>query len=407
MTVGVWLDRGSRHEPPRRSGIAHFVEHMLFKGTARRSAARIAEEIDGVGGILNAFTGKEQSCFYARVLEEHLGLALDLLSDILLDACFDPEELERERLVVLQEIAQVEDTPDEYVHDLFARDYWPGHPLGSPILGRADFIAGLSRDDCLEWMDGCRKADRVLVAAAGRLEHDELLEEVDRRFGGLAAAGDGAGAWEPPRPARGIGRHAKDLEQVQLLFGAPGIADDDPHRYAAAVLNAALGGSVSSRLFQEIRERQGSAYSVYSFLCTYSDCGYLGVSAATSPDRVNRVVETIVREVEDIARRGLREEEIARMKQHLKGSILLSLESSESLMTRIARDELTLGRVVPLGEVEELLAAVDNEAIAWVAKRMAQREQWGLTLLGDVADLELDRALVRLFEEPAAWVPDS
>jgi len=381
-TIGIWLDRGSRQEAPENNGIAHFVEHMLFKGTRRRTAAQIAEEIDSVGGALNAFTGKEQTCFYARVLAEHLDLALDLLSDILLDPKFDAEELARERLVVLQEISQVEDTPDEYIHDLFASDYWPDHPLGLPVLGRSDYIAQLERQDCLKWIEQCRQPQHILIAAAGKVDHERLVEEVGKRFEGVSAATDGCRG-RRAKPSQGVSLHFKDLEQVQLCFGTAGIASSDPDRYAASVLNAALGGGMSSRLFQEIREKRGWAYSVYSFLCSYSDSGYLGISVGTSAERVNEVVEAIVRELERVAQDGLKEEELRRMKDHIKGNILLSLESTESLMNRIARDQLTFGRMIPVSEVTRKLEEVSGEKVLEMAKLLVSKGSWALTLLGD------------------------
>ncbi len=392
-TIGIWLDRGSRQEAPENNGIAHFVEHMLFKGTRRRTAAQIAEEIDSVGGALNAFTGKEQTCFYARVLAEHLDLALDLLSDILLDPKFDAEELARERLVVLQEISQVEDTPDEYIHDLFASDYWPDHPLGLPVLGRSDYIAQLERQDCLKWIEQCRQPQHILIAAAGKVDHERLVEEVGKRFEGVSAATDGCRG-RRAKPSQGVSLHFKDLEQVQLCFGTAGIASSDPDRYAASVLNAALGGGMSSRLFQEIREKRGWAYSVYSFLCSYSDSGYLGISVGTSAERVNEVVEAIVRELERVAQDGLKEEELRRMKDHIKGNILLSLESTESLMNRIARDQLTFGRMIPVSEVTRKLEEVSGEKVLEMAKLLVSKGSWALTLLGDMGDSKIDDRLV-------------
>src|SRR5512143_1369695 len=292
VTVGIWVENGSRYERPDQAGISHFLEHLFFKGTERRTAAQIAEEIDAVGGVLNAFTGKEYTCYYAKVLDEHLSLALDLLADVFTCSQFAEEEIERERTVIVQEISQIEDTPDDYVHDLFTQAFWPGHPLARPIAGTAETVSTFRRKEFVDFLAARYRPDRILVAGAGNLKHEALAEVVERQLGPLAGS---APILDGPAPvaSRGVSIHQKDLEQVHLCFGASGVSQHDDDRYAAHLLNSALGGGMSSRLFQEIREKRGKAYTVYSFLASYLDAGYAGVYVGTSPAWVAEVVDVI------------------------------------------------------------------------------------------------------------------
>ncbi|HZP43841.1 MAG TPA: pitrilysin family protein [Candidatus Binatia bacterium] len=383
VTAGIWVENGSRYERPEQAGISHFLEHLFFKGTASRTAAQIAEEIDAVGGVLNAFTGKEYTCYYAKVLPEHLPLALDILSDIFTHSRFASEEIERERSVILQEISQIEDTPDDYVHELFNQAFWPGHPLSRPIAGVPETVSAFERDDFLRFLDARYRPDRLLIAAAGNLRHDDLLEMASRQFSALAGAAmrvDGA----PPSPAGGVVVHEKPLEQVHLCLGAPGIAQGDPDRYAVHVLNAALGGGMSSRLFQEIRERRGKAYTVYSFLSSYADVGYIGVYVGTSAEWTREVVDVVRTEIARTTREGLGAAELARVKTQMKGSMLLGLETSDSRMTRIAKNDIYFGRDVPLEEVAAGIDAVTNDDVVRAAARLFGPRTLALTVLGDL-----------------------
>ena len=382
-TVGIWVENGSRYERAEQAGISHFLEHLFFKGTARRTAAQIAQEIDAVGGVLNAFTGKEYTCYYAKVLREHLPLALDLLADIFTQSTFAAEEIERERSVIVQEISQVEDTPDDYVHELFNLAFWPGHPLSRPIAGTAETVSRLARDDFLRFLEARYRPDRVLIAAAGALSHDDLLAVAERYFGVLAGSAtrvDGA----PPEPRAGVSVHEKRLEQVHLCLGTPGIAQTDAERYAAHLVNLALGGGMSSRLFQEIRERRGKAYTVYSFLSSYCDAGYTGVYVGTSAEWTREVVEVIRGELARVARDGLAPDELLRAKNQMKGSLLLGLETSDSRMSRIAKNEIYFGRDVPLEEVAAGIDAVTNDDVLRVSRRLFRPDALALTVLGDL-----------------------
>lgn len=387
--IGLWVESGSRFEGAAQNGLSHFLEHLFFKGTERRSAAAIAEAIDAVGGVLNADTDREHTCYYAKVLGEHVPLAIDLLSDIFLASRFAPEEIAREKDVVVEEIAQIEDTPDDLINDLFHSAYWPGHPLGRPVCGTRETVASFDRDACRSWVASRYRPDRLVVAAAGDVEHAALVEEIEHRFGhlsGVAPVDDAA----VPTIVPGVTVHRRRLEQVQLCLGTLGIAVGDADRDAAIVLNSALGDSPSSRLFQEVRERRGRAYSIDSFLCSYRDTGYLGIAAGTRPRWVREVVETVVAELGRIRREGIPDAELARAKGKLRGTILLGLETSDQRMERLALNEMYFGRQVPTAELAARLEAVTNDQIVTTATRLFTPDTCAVVLLGDVREGVLD-----------------
>lgn len=393
LSLGIWVESGSRFERPELGGISHFLEHLLFKGTERRSAAAIAEEIDAIGGVLNAFTGKEYTCYYARVLAEHGAVATDLLADLFLHSQFDPVEIDRERSVVLQEISQSEDTPDDYIHDLFNQAYWPQHALGMPVCGTSASVSGLERHHFLDFLAARYRPDRVIIAAAGDVRHEAIVEWAAAAFGhltGSASLVDGG----PPQPYPGVFVTEKALEQVHVCFGAPGVAQESEDRYAAYLLNTALGGGMSSRLFQEIRERRGHAYAVYSFLSSYRDAGYFGVYAGTSAEWVEDVVTVIAQELDAVMREGLRPDELARAKTQLKGNMLLGLETSDSRMSRVAKNEIYYQRDVPIGELAARIDAVTNDEIVALAARLFAPRGRALALLGDLGGRQVDASLL-------------
>ncbi len=382
-TVGIWVENGSRDEDPQENGVSHFLEHLFFKGTERRTAAGIAEEIDAIGGVLDAFTGKEYTCYYARVLTEHLPLALDLLLDVFLCSRFAEEEIERERSVICQEIAQIEDTPDDLIHDLFDLDFWRGHPLSRPISGTAATVSRLQRTDLLRYLDRRYRPDRIFVAMAGGARHEELVDQVGPALSvltGKAVSKD----TPPPTTSAGVYPHQRDLEQTHLCLGVPCVSQLDPDWYAAYLLHTALGGGMSSRLFQEIRERRGLAYDVTSFLSTYRDTGYLGVYVATSAAWVPEVVELICATLHHVAREGIAAEELRRAKGHAKGGLLLGLETSEARMNRLARCEIYFGRYIPIPEVAERVEHVTLAEVHALAARCFADENRALTLLGEL-----------------------
>jgi predicted Zn-dependent peptidase len=393
VTLGIWVENGSRFERAHQGGLSHFLEHLLFKGTDRRTAAQIAEEIDAVGGVLNAFTGKEYTCYYARVLAEHTDLAADVLADLFLRSRFDPDEIERERTVVLQEISQVEDTPDDYVHDLFNLRYWPGHPLSLPVCGSNETVKSFQRQDFIDFLGDRYRPDRLIIAAAGNLKHAHLLEWVQREFGGLdgtSVAVDGA----MPTEQAGVFVHEKSLEQAHICLGTAGVSHVAPERYAAHLLNTALGGGMSSRLFQEVRERRGLAYSVYSFLSSYRDAGYLGVYVGTSPESVREVVDVVVQELRTVVKEGLRPAELTRVKNQLKGGMLLGLETSDARMSRLAKNEIFFGRDIPLEEIAASIDATSNDEIVALAGELIRKESLAVAILGDLKGQAVDASVL-------------
>lgn len=383
VAIGLWVESGSRHEQPAQSGLSHFIEHLFFKGTARRSAAQIAEEIDAVGGVLNADTDREFTCYYAKVLGPHASLAIDLLADIFLASQFDPDEIAREKEVVLEEIAQIEDTPDDLVHDLFHQDYWAGHPLGLPVCGTRATVERFDRDACMGLLAARYRPNRIVVTAAGQLAHAVLVEEIAGRFGHLTGAvplGDGV----PPVAHGGVTVYERKLAQVQLCLGTRGVAVTDPERDAATVLNAALGDSPSSRLFQEVRERRGRAYSIDSFVSAYRDAGYIGVAVGTRARWVCEVIETVLAELKRIRREGLGVRDLERAQGKLRGTLLLGLETSDQRMERLALNEMYFGRELSADEIATRIDAVTNDRIVALAERLFVAEGCALVLLGNL-----------------------
>jgi predicted Zn-dependent peptidase len=391
VSLGIWVENGSRHESTRENGISHFIEHLLFKGTERRSAAQIAEEMDAIGGVLNAFTAKEHTCYYAKILDEDLPLAIDLLTDIFLHSVFDRDEIERERSVILQEISQAEDTPDDYIHDLFSLDFFKDHPLARPICGSAETVNSFRRQDFLTFFKSRYRPRRVVVAAAGHLRHEQLVQAFNERLGsvsdstydGRSNSQDDDGA---PEMRNGIFQHTKSLEQAHLCLGVSGVHQTHPLRYAAYILNTLLGGGMSSRLFQEIREKRGKAYSVYSFSSSYKDVGYLGVYAGTSLEWVEEVVELILKELKQLATGDIKEEEIRRTQGQLVGSMMLGLESTDSWMSHIARNEIYFGEPVTTDEICRGVRAVSRDGVVDLASTLFGSQRIALSLLGDFKD---------------------
>jgi len=393
VSIGIWVENGSRYEEAADGGISHYIEHLLFKGTDRRSAAGISQEIEGVGGSINAFTGAEYTCYYVKILREHVPLAFDLLADIFLHSVFDPSEIERERTVILQEIAHGVDTPDEYIHDLFKEHFWRGHPLSRQICGTEETVSALQRDDFLRFIRARYGPDRIVIAAAGDLDHDEFVIRTREAFGGLTGAVgplDGVG----PTSHGGLAMVEKPLEQVQVCVGLPTVSQDDPRRYAAFVLDTALGGGMSSRLFQEIRERRGLAYAVQSFLSCYRDAGYLGIYAGTTAEAVPEVIGVTVGELGRLAANGLEPAELERAKNQLKGNMLLGLETSTSRMHRVATCELYFGRDIPLDEVAREIEAVTNTQVTELAAYMVASGPVAGAVLGDLKGRTVDAALL-------------
>ena len=356
VTIGVWLMRGSRHESEDRCGIAHFVEHMLFKGTDTRSAEDIAQAIDSIGGQLDAFTAKEYASYYIKVLDEHLPLAVDLLADIVLRPAFVPDEIEREKKVILEEIKMVEDTPDDLVHELFTQHFWEGHPLGRPILGSKETVEALSADWLRQYFRGAYVAPHMIISAAGNLQHEQVRDIVSRAFASLPSSGEPF-AEEAPRVVPQVITRTKDLEQSHVCLGTNSYPQKHDDRYVSYILNTLLGGSMSSRLFQNVREKRGLAYAVFSGLSAYRDAGNITIYAGCANEAVGEVIDLCVEELRGLKRTPVPDAELRRAKDHLKGSLMLSLENTASRMSHLARQEIYFDRHFGL---DETLAGVER-----------------------------------------------
>ncbi|CAA7602529.1 Peptidase M16 domain protein [Acididesulfobacillus acetoxydans] len=381
VAIGLWVGAGSRDEREGFEGISHFIEHMFFKGTSRRSARDLAEALEAVGGQLNAFTTKEYTCFYAKVLDEDLDLAIDVLSDMFFHSRFDGKELEKEKKVVIEEIKMYEDSPDELIHDLFSEYVWNDHPLGKPILGTEESIRALNRDKILQYLSQHYAPDNLVVAVAGNIQHDAVLRKLSGLYGTFKRGG--RRVLEGTPAGQTVARFvAKDTEQMHLILGVPGLGQDDPDIYPMLVFNSVLGGGLSSRLFQGIREQRGLAYSVYSYHSTYVDTGLFAVYAGTSPDNTSEVVECILSEVLNMKHQGISAEELERTKAQIKGGLYLGLESVSSRMSRLGKTELTYNRVLTPEEVVEKLEKVTLADVLRVIGRLWQKDKVSLAMIG-------------------------
>jgi len=395
ISIGVWLTRGSRHETAERGGIAHFVEHMLFKGTGTRSAEDIAQAIDSIGGQLDAFTAKEYASYYIKVLDEHLPLALDILTDIVRNPAFSPEDLEREKKVVLEEIKMVEDTPDDLVHELFTQGFWENHPLGRPILGTKETVESFTSDMLRDYFTKAYTAKNLIVSAVGNLEHARVRELVAEKFGSLVEPGE-AVRDEAPVVAPKILVRNKELEQSHLCLGVGSYPQNHDDRYSSYVLNTLLGGSMSSRLFQNVREKRGLAYAVFSGLSAYRDAGSFTVYAGCSNDAVGEVVDLIVEELRNVKQSPVPDAELQRSKDHLKGSLMLSLENTASRMSHLARQEIYFDRHFGLDETLQGIEKVTASDVQRVAADLFQDGSLAATVLGNVNGLQIPRERLHL-----------
>src|ERR1700756_1131246 len=368
-SIGVWLQTGSRDEDAEWNGISHFIEHMVFKGTKHRTAEEIARQVDSIGGNMDAFTAKECICFNVKVLDEHVPVALDIVSDLVLNPIFDASDIARERSVIMEEIKMDEDNPDYLVHEIFTQNFWKDHPLGKPILGTRETVKRFEREPLLD-ADGHRLAPgNIMVSAAGNLDHDKFVELVTKQFEHMKPMANGFHSSAPKIVSRITLRNKKALEQVQICIGVPAPPIAHEKRHAGYVLNTLLGGGMSSRLFQNIRERQGLAYSIYSDLNPYRDTGCLAVYAGTSLASASKVVQSVVSEFRKLKNDSVPDEELRRSKAQLKGSLMLSLESSTSRMSNRARQEMYFDRFYDLDELIERIEAVTAEDLSGLARR--------------------------------------
>jgi predicted Zn-dependent peptidase len=388
VSLGLWIKVGSRDEASPLGGISHFIEHLIFKGTQKRTAQDIARVIDSVGGQLDAFTSREYTCFYVKVLDKHLPLAVELLSDILLNSQFPPEEVERERQVVLQEINMVEDNPDDLIHDLFAKIFWESHPLGYSILGTQDTLRRLGREEVLAFLRGYYHPQGAVAAAAGNFNHQDLQKLLEANFApwsGLPQSNDK----KPPLYTPQMLISERDLQQVHVVLGCETFPFNHPLRYALYIFNVLLGGSMSSRLFQEIREKRGLAYSIFSYHSSFRDTGMLAIYAGTGADNYRQVIDLIYQELRKLRKEGITPDELSQAKEHLKGSTMLSLESTNSRMSRIATGEIYFGRFFSLDEIIEGIEAVDQKKMMEMIEMLFAGKDLTLAILGPVKEKKI------------------
>ena len=390
VALGVWATVGSRYEGKGEEGLSHFIEHMMFKGTKKRSSVQISHEIDALGGEMNAFTTHESTAYYVKVLDQQVGAAFDLLADLFHHSRFKTTDIEKEKQVVLEEIRTVQDDPEDYIHELHAKDVLGPHPIGRPILGASRSLRQMGRDILLRYKQKHYRPENTIVAVAGNFSFPQLLEEINQYFGQWQAnssnglSGEiGNDCW-PSHPATRHSFHTKPLEQVHLCIGFKGLPVQHPDRYAAYVVNTMLGGGVSSRLFQEIREKQGLAYTIYSHLSSFLDGGTLTVYAATRPSEVEGVIDRVCKETNKLCRRGVAMKELERTKTQLKGNLMLGLEGTYGRMNKLAKDELYQGRHVTLQEIVKAIDKISSDQILRVSQKLLDQKEFVVTALGPI-----------------------
>lgn len=390
VSLGIWVNAGSRHDPPESLGIAHFTEHMMFKGTRKRSASRIAREIDALGGVLNAQTSKEYTVYYVKVLDEHLDKAGDILFDLFLHSSMDPDELEKEKKVVLQEIRMTEDTPDDYITDLFAETFFHNSSLGTSILGTTDTVAAFKKEHVTDFIDQYYSPRDIVISAVGNVEHSRLVDLIAHRFDNMLTNSQALPGETTPLPRGSKKFYYKDIEQVHITLGATGAAMNDERRWTYIVLSTMLGGSMSSMLFQEAREKFGLVYSIYSYLSSYRDCGAMAMYAASTPNNIHKTLEVIGTQMKRLKEGDLAGESIDDIKTQIKGNLLLSRESTTSRMSSLAKNEIYYNREVSVDEVVEKIQAVNLDDLIALANDIFLPDQMTLVCLGKVDQGELN-----------------
>ena len=390
VSVGFWFDVGARDEPEDLAGTSHFLEHLLFKGTPTRSAKDIADAFDAVGGDVNAFTGKEYTCYYSRVLAGDLPLALDVLSDMILNSKIDVDDFDSERKVILEEIAMHEDAPDELVHDLFFRRLWNGHPLGRPVLGFNETIGGVERDRVADYWQERYAPSNLVVAAAGNLDHDFLARRVDELFS--TREGPRTSRTGPaPQTTFGVNVHKRPTEQAHIVLGCQGLSRHSEDRHALAVVDTILGGGMSSRLFQEVREKRGLAYSVYSYRALFADTGSFAVYAGTTPQNAETVIDIVRDEISSVVTDGITEAEFARAKGHVRGSLVISSEDPGSRMNRLGKQQLTTGEILSIDELIDIFDRLELDEVQRVARDVLGGSSFQTTVVGPFEADAFDR----------------
>jgi len=393
VSMGVWVNVGARDEAPAESGLSHLIEHMIFKGTSKRSAYQIAKEFDAIGGQTNAFTTMENTCYHARVMDTHLETMVEILTDILLNSVFDEKEIARERPVVLQEIGMVEDTPDEYIHLLLSKNFWGDHPLGRSILGTPENIMSFNADMLKLFFQRFYQPEQIVIAVAGNLEHENLIDLVGPAFETITP-GNGFPRRVAPASNSHFAATYRDLEQAHICLGMNGLSITDPQRFAFSLMNTILGGNMSSRLFQEIRETRGLAYSVYSFISSHFDAGLFGAYAAVDPKSAPEATELLLKAFNVLQTTRVDTLELQGAKEYTKGNLLLAAESSDNQMVRLAQNEIHFNEYIPLQTVVDKIDAVTADDIKALATNLFTDHKLALTLLGPISNTDVYEAML-------------
>ncbi len=382
VCVGLWVCTGSRDESPEENGLTHFIEHMLFKGTSKRNALEIAKEIDRIGGVINAFTGREYTCFYTKVLKSHVEKGFDILSDIFFNSRFDPDDVERERQVILQEIRMIQDTPDEYVHELFYQDLWGSHALGAPISGTMETVGSFAREDIVAYFRQHYMGSRVILSVAGNIDPEEIISLGARYFGSNEFTDNNVLAPIPADTHTGIHHHPRELEQLHVCWGGKGCARTDQERYPLYAISTYLGGGMSSRLFQEVREKRGLVYSIYSYANFFRSEGNFTVAWSAQKDHFDEILDVVTREITRVRQEGIPSKDLKEIKEQMKGNLLLSLEGTNSRMNKLATDEIYFGTSIPIEKVVAQVDAITEEDVERVAEKYVRPDEFCMTSLG-------------------------
>jgi len=385
VSMGVWVNVGGRDESPAENGLSHFIEHMIFKGTKKRTAFQIAKEFDAIGGQTNAFTSAENTCYHAKVMGTHLETMVDILSDIFLNSVFNEKEIENERAVILQEIGMVEDNPDEYVHVLAGKNFWGKNSLGQLVLGTRENVAGFNAHTIKGFFQNLYQPERIVISVAGKLDHNSLVDLIGPVFESIRP-GNSFPERVTLQGRSGVNLHQRKLEQVHICLGTKGISITDSRRYAYSLMNTILGGNMSSRLFQKIREKRGLAYSVYSFITSYIDTGMFGAYAGVDPKNAYESIVLILKEISGLKEMRVDPNELRNAKEFTKGGLMLASESNDNQMVRLAQTETHFGRYIPLEEIVNNIESVTEDQIIELAQSLFQKSRFALTMLGPVPD---------------------
>jgi predicted Zn-dependent peptidase len=392
VSLGIWWKTGSRYEDDTNNGISHFIEHMLFKGTANRTAYEIAREIDAVGGTLNAFTGKEYTCVYARVLKRDMDVALDILADMYKNSNFSEEDIEKEKQVIVQEIKMIDDNPEEYLFDMFSSAYYRGHPLGLSILGKEENVQQMSKETLLSHFSSHHAPGNMIITASGRVDHDTFVKKIESLFINCVNKGDASLPVEKPSSCTGIDVYEKDLEHIYLCIGTDGVGQTDQRRYPLYALNALVGGSMSSHLFQEIREKRGLVYNIFSYVNCFHDAGTFGITTSTSLEYLEEVISLIKKEMSQLRDEGVPASEIRFSKEHIKGNFFISLESSEARMGRLAKNEIYFDGYVPLRETLKSIDGIQKASLDEMSQSVfGDLSRISIAILGRVDKSNVER----------------